>query len=333
MLALRSEFPITERHMSPRLVIPAAAALLILSGCTPERAGEPTRLATASVTVAAFFSDWSEPVAFPPGINTASAEQNAVLSRDGLSLYFSSLRPGGMGGLDIYIAHRETLDSPWGAPVNAGTTINTTTNDFAPSLSIDGHLLFFASGRPGGQGGADLYVARRGNPHDDFAWQDVTGLGTDVNSAFNELAPFYLQNAEEGTGNLYFNRDLPAVSGDLHRAAIRRDGTTVGPAEPVTEVNSIANDAAATIRFDGKELFFWSPRAGGEGGNDLWTATRQNVNDPWSTPVNVGSLNTTTSDATPSLSHDGLTLIFASARPGGLGGQDIYYAMRTRITP
>ena len=317
--------------MSPRFL--ASAALLILAGCSAERAVKPTALMTTSATSAVTYSDWSEPVAFPPGINTASDEQNAVLSRDGLSLYFSSLRPGGMGGLDIYIAHRESLESPWGAPVGAGTTINSTTNDFAPNLSIDNHLLFFASGRAGGQGGADLYMARRGNPQDDFAWQDLTALGTDVNTAANELAPFYRQNAEEGSGNLYFNRQLPVVSGDLFRAAIRRDGSTVGPAEAVTEVNSIANDAAATISHDGKELFFWSPRAGGEGGNDLWTSTRQNVNEPWSTPVNVGSINTMNSDVTPSLSHDGLTLIFASVRPGGQGGQDIYYATRRRITP
>lgn len=319
--------------MSRHCFLHRAASCLILVACTADTAATPTALAPARADAAVFFSGWSEPAAFPPGINTARDEQNAFLSRDGLTLYFSSARPGSLGGLDIWIAHREALDRPWGSPVNAGQPINSADNDFAPSQSIDGHLLFFASARPGGQGGSDLYVARRGNPHDDFAWQDLTPLGTGVNTAGFELAPFYLQNAEDGTANLYFNRVVPGRVGDLHRAGIRRDGTTVGSAEPVTEVNSVANDAAATIRYDGKELFFWSPRVGSLGSNDLWTSTRQNVHEAWSTPVNVAALNTTASDVTPSLTHDGLTLIFAAVRPGGQGGQDIYYATRTRIAP
>lgn len=317
----------------PRHQLHLAALLAGALACSADRVADPASLVVTRATAAVTFSDWSEPVAFPPGINTASNEQNAFLSRDGLSLYFSSARPGSLGGLDIWIAHRESLDSPWGAPVNAGEPINTTGNDFAPSQSIDGHLLFFASDRPGGQGGPDLYVARRGNPHDDFGWTSLTALGTGVNTASAEQAPFYLQNAEDGTANLYFNRVVSGRAGDLHRAAIHRDGTTVGTAEPVVEVNSIANDAGTTIRYDGKELFFFSPRAGTVGNNDLWTSTRQNVNEPWSTPVNVSSLNLTMSDVTPQLSHDGLMLTFGSVRPGGQGGQDIYYTTRRRITP
>ena len=319
--------------MSPTRAVRFSLVCAVILACSADTIPAPTRPLDARITAAVVYSDWSDPQPFPEGINTEFDEQNAFLSRDGLSLYFSSIRTGGMGGLDIYIAQRASLDSPWGQPVNAGSPISSANADFAPSQSIDGHLLFFASNRPGGQGLADIYVARRGNPHDDFAWQDLTALGTGVNTAAAEQAPFYLQNAEDGRANLYFNRQVSGV-GDLHRAAINRDGSTVGIAEPVTEVNSVVNDAATTIRHDGKELFFFSPRTGGLGGNDIWTSTRKNVHEAWSTPVNAGApINTNASDVTPQLTHDGRMLIFSSARPGGLGGHDIYYTTRRPISP
>ena len=92
------------------------------------------------------------------------------------------------------------------------------------------------------------------------------------------------------------------------------------------------NDAAAVLRKDGKEVFFFSNRPGGLGDNDMWTSTRQNAkNDDWSPPANLGApLNTIVSDVTPNLSFDGLTLMFGTDRPGSMGGQDIWMATRTR---
>src|SRR5437879_12401342 len=67
-------------------------------------------------------SEWSEPVNLGPVVNSSSNEQNATLARDGLSLYFSSNRPGGSGPLDIWVSHG-TCTAPhdpacaWHAPV------------------------------------------------------------------------------------------------------------------------------------------------------------------------------------------------------------------------
>jgi hypothetical protein len=99
----------------------------------------------------------------------------------------------------------------------------------------------------------------------------------------------------------------------------------------VAELNDPAfNDVAATIRKDGREMFFGSTRAGSVGGNDIWTSTRQSIHDPWTTPINAGPpFNTAFNDLTPDLSFDGRTLIFASNRPGGLGGNDLWIATRT----
>ena len=91
----------------------------------------------------------------------------------------------------------------------------------------------------------------------------------------------------------------------------------------------LANDVSPTVRFDEREIFFASTRAGSIGLNDVWVSTRRSPNDPWSTPENVGPVNSVLNELTPSLSPDGRILLFDSDRPGGVGGRDIYMSTRT----
>src|SRR5215469_6715372 len=140
------------------------------------------------------FSAWSTPINLGPVVNTTALEGCPAISRDGLSLYFASNRAGGEGGLDLYVIHRESLTDPWGPPVNLGSTINTTSNDFCPALSTDGHLLFFASNRSGGCGGTDIYVSRRQDKSQDFGdrgWGTPQNLGCTVNSDKDDFGPNY----------------------------------------------------------------------------------------------------------------------------------------------
>lgn len=272
-------------------------------------------------------SEWSVPVNVGAPVNSSAGENNAALSPDGLSLYLTSNRPGSAGVADIWVARRDCDKCAWGAPVNIGAPINSPGADAGPRLSIDGHLLFFQSDRPGGHGAADIYVSRRANPNDDFDWGDPINLGTDVNTAANEQAANYLQSAEDGPGNLYFNR-----AGDIYYAPVTRDGETRGPALLVPELSDPASfDQHATVRKDGREIFFASfNRTGGLGAFDLWTSTRRSVHEPWTAPVNMGApLNTTVNDQQPSLSSDARTLLFTSDRPGGLGGNDLWISTRT----
>ena len=277
-------------------------------------------------------SDWSAPVNLGAMINSTFLDAQPNLSKDGLSLYFTSTRPvGGQGGNDLWVARRGCEDCPWEAPVNLGAVINTSGVEAGSDLSADGHLLFFHSNRPGSLGGNDIYVSRRADPNDDFGWGPPEALGPDVNTTADENAPTYLQSAEDGSANLYFTRgDATTQAQELYVAAITRDGETRSPAVLAVELNSIANDAAPTVRADGRELLFHSPRSGSLGFADLWVSTRQSVHEPWSTPVNLGApLNTTAFDLQPSLSHDGRTLLWASDRPGSIGGLDIWMSTRT----
>jgi len=281
-------------------------------------------------------SEWSAPVNLGPVVNSAANEQNATLSPDGLRLYFTSSRSDGAGPLDIWVSRRACTDATdpgcdWQTPANLGSVINTGGADFAPNLSLDGHLLFFSSNRVVA-GNVDIYVSRRDDPNDDFAWETPVALGPGVNTPDGEQAPMYRPSAEDGPANLYFNRGLLASNGtDIYVAAVTRDGETSVPAELVTELSvPNANDAAVTVRTDGRELMFYSNRPGGLGLTDLWVSTRSNSHEPWSLPENVGALlNSGFNEVTPSLSSDGLTLIFASNRPSGFGGNDLYMSIRT----
>src|SRR6266496_367255 len=162
-------------------------------------------------------SEWSEPVDLGPVVN------------------FSSNGPGGSGPLDIWVSQRTCADPndpacAWQAPVNLGSPINSAGADFAPNLSRDGHLLFFASNRGGGA--TDIFVSHRADPNDDFGWDDPVPLGPGVNTAAAEQAPMYLQNAEDGSANLYFNRGALAQNqAAIYVAAVTRDGETLGPAQ------------------------------------------------------------------------------------------------------
>src|SRR5256714_12528152 len=146
-------------------------------------------------------SEWSEPVHLDAPVNSRCQDQTPTMSKDELSLYFLSDRPGGFGNLvsttgcmdnfDLWVAQRTSTDGPWETAVNLGPVVNTPSNDIAPALSADGHLLFFASDRDGTPGIHDIYVSRRADPKDDLGWGPPTPLGPDVNTALRESGPFY----------------------------------------------------------------------------------------------------------------------------------------------
>ena len=100
---------------------------------------------------------WGIPADLGPIVNSASGEALPYVSSDGLSLYFTSNRPGGLGGTDIWVTTRPSILDPWTEPVNLGPPVNTSYHDGSPRLSGDGSTLYFYSSRPGGYGDTDLW--------------------------------------------------------------------------------------------------------------------------------------------------------------------------------
>jgi len=192
-----------------------------------------------------------------------------------------------------------------------------------PNFSRDGHWMFFNSNRTGGVGGNDIWMSFRANPNDDFAWQAPTNLGTPINSASFDAGPALVEHGNQEI--LYFNSDRGG-SQDFYASVRQKDGT-FGTPMLVAELNSASAEQRITIRKDAREAFFFSDRPG-SAVTDLWTSSREDRDAVWGRPTLL-SINSAGTDAQPTLSRDGRTLVFASDRPGALGF-DLYISTRTK---
>ncbi|WP_386262726.1 TolB family protein [Xanthomonas translucens] len=102
---------------------------------------------------------WVDAQPLPAPLNSPSADTDPFFSADGHWLYFASERAGGHGGSDLYRAPL-LVDGRYGPPQNLGAALNSRGDERAPTLSLDGTRLLFASDGRGGAGGMDLFVAR-----------------------------------------------------------------------------------------------------------------------------------------------------------------------------
>jgi len=251
-----------------------------------------------------------------------------------LTMYFTSDRPGSLGGDDLWFATRESVDSPWQEPQNMGAPINTAYTDSLPFLSPNEHVLYFYSTRPAGSCGApgpgDIWMSRRRNKHLD--WGAPTNLGCVLNTAADEIAPAFFEDPETEQAWLFYGSNRPGSSDYDVYASRLRVHRLAGPGILVPEFSSPGRDTRIFIRKDGLEAFITSNRAGGQGAIDLWTSTRETLSDAWSVPTNLGiPVNSASNDGSPWLSKHGTTLYFFSERPGGLGKRDIWYTTRVKL--
>ena len=319
------------------LVALVAAAL----GCTHDAVAPRPAVEDGARAHLGPFASWSPAVrieaAWPgahPNFNSPFLDGCPASSRDGKTFFMASTRPGSLG-IDIWVSRRESVDEPWGEPVNVGEPINSAYNDFCPMPARDGHEFFFVSNRPGGCGGDDIYVTRF---RDDGTIDPPENLGCGVNSAGNEAGP--VPNTEPGRGPvLYFSSTRPggfapepagATSGDADLYSSEWKGGRYQGPTLVAGVNSAQEDGQPYIQRDALELYFFSTRPGGKGAQDIWMASRAKAHDAWSAPLNLGdNVNSPAAETRPSLSWDGTTLYFGSTR--STGEANIYVSVRDRL--
>jgi outer membrane protein OmpA-like peptidoglycan-associated protein len=118
-----------------------------------------------------------------------------TLSPDGRRLYFSSDRPGGFGGMDIYFS--EKIGGTWSDPINLGATINTSGNEIFPFMG-DNDDLYFSSDGHRGVGGLDIYAAKKANKNDETTWNTRENLGYPFNSKKDDFSFFINNDGKSG---------------------------------------------------------------------------------------------------------------------------------------
>lgn len=255
--------------------------------------------------------------------------------------------------------------SDWSEPVNLGPTVNSSFADFGPAISKDGRSLYFASDRPGGLGGQDLWVTQRASVKS--PWRPPVNLGAAINTSALENVPALSRDEHW----LFFNSNRPGGFGDVDIWVSWRPDTDddFGWHPPVNlgaGVNSAFFDAGAGYfekddddDDDGEEeeeeeeeedddgdddddaddddddddspplLYFGSSRPGGLGLVDIYvSALGANGFGP---ARHVPELSSPANDQRPSVRSDGLELFFFSDRPGSLA-VDLWVSTRKKLS-
>ena len=136
---------------------------------------------------------WSKAVKLNKNINTTDWESHGFISEDGNQLIFASDRPGGFGGLDLYISRK--VNGDWGPAVNLGPEINTQFNEDRPYLINNGKTLFFSSQGHENMGGYDLF---RSDLQSNGLWSIPKNLGYPINTPDDDI--FFMPVGEGKSG-------------------------------------------------------------------------------------------------------------------------------------
>ncbi len=260
-------------------------------------------------------------------VNSAASDFGPIISPDGNALYFTSDRPGGLGGQDVWVSYRE--GGEWGEAKNLGAPINTEDDEGPDSFSLSENALYFtACNRPGGLGKCDLYVSFNLGGR----WTRPENLGAPVNTEHNESNASISSNGE----TLVFASDRPgglggtdlwyAKRGEMMKKLIpgfSTQGRWEGPANLGPGVNTSDWDGVGFLMPDNETLYFSSRGRGGSGLADIFRSSY--LDGAWTEAENVGDIiNTTRDDIYFTLPGSGELAYFSSDRSGGLGMEDVY---------
>ena len=195
---------------------------------------------------------WSAPEVLP--ISGQYRDADPFITRDGKRFYFISDRPkdaasaSGTGrSLDIWFMDRS--GNGWAAPQNVGEPVNSSGNEWYPTIAQDG-TIYFGSDRPGGKGRTDIYRSRLVNGK----YTEPENLGDAINSQSEEFEPYISPDQKY----LIFMAQRPDGRGgsDLY-ISYQRDGSWTKAANLGDKINSSGSEYSPLVSPDGK-YFFWS---------------------------------------------------------------------------
>lgn len=197
-------------------------------------------------------------------LNTADNEGAQTLSADGKEMYFTACnRKSGLGLCDIYYSYWN--GKVWTTPRNLGAPVNSRYKETQPSLSPDGRTLYFASNRPGGKGGLDLWQSTQ---QEDGTWSEPVNLSDSINTSGEEQSPFIHPDNE----SLYFSSTGLQGMGrfDLFLSRKNSEGGWSKPKNLGYPINTNFNEEGLVVNSKGTTAFYSSTREGGFGGRDIY---------------------------------------------------------------
>ena len=150
---------------------------------------------------------WAEPQRMCEQINSTYHEPSASIAPSGQEIYFTSDRPGGYGGRDIWRV-RMLPNGEWSLPLNLGPTVNTRFDEDAPFVHSDGTTLFFSSNGHRTMGGYDIFKSTLLD-HDMNVWSDPENMGYPLNTVNDDI---YFCLSEDGYVG-YFSSERPGGLG------------------------------------------------------------------------------------------------------------------------
>ncbi len=248
-------------------------------------------------------------------LNTAADEDDPNLSSSGLTLFYTRTAKKKS---DIMVSRRRDKGQAWSAGKPAEDYVSTEADDRSAFATADGkypQFLYFATKKDKQGDNFDIYVAVRQGPSSVFS--EPTPVQT-VCTAEDELHPWLTADGK----SLYFSRKTK----DGWRVYVARRKEATGGAgfgEPSLLKELAAGFHHATLTPDGKTMYLQGPLE-----KERWGLFRSARGaDGWGKPEALDGLNNAegpTGDRSPGLSRDGTMLYFASDRPGGKGGLDLY---------
>jgi Ca2+-binding EF-hand superfamily protein/tetratricopeptide (TPR) repeat protein len=203
---------------------------------------------------------WSTLTKLNENINTKYWESHACTNKQGDTLYFTSNRKGGLGGLDIYYAVKGS-NNDWGRAVNLGSTINTKYNEETPFLTSDGKTLYFSSYGHYNMGGYDVFYTTKLS---DGSWAVPINAGYPINTTdddvffdpvHNGAFAYFPRYRDEGFGRMDIYRFEIFSKTHPRKFLIKgmvgiRDGASLGTPVRVAIVEKYSRDTIAVTYAD-----------------------------------------------------------------------------------
>lgn len=210
-----------------------------------ERDGDGQRL----YSVERSSSGWRDPEEISGDVNDGKHVGAATVTPDGQFMVFSAYghAAGGMGRTDLYSAQK--VDGKWVMVQNLGSSVNSEYFDSQPTITSDGMTVYFASDRPGGSGGTDIWMTTRTGD----SWSSAVNV-KNVNSPADDIAPSIAPDGK----TFYFSSNRAGGAGGFDLYVVKKTGEMFGNSRNMGAPVNTADDEYFYASLQNTDIGFFS---------------------------------------------------------------------------